>query len=587
MSNATLVLGAGGSISSSTVILNGAGGSVLDASAVGGIALPAGYVLAASGGIGGNVAATNSLITPGTNGTVGTLTCSNNLSLNGVTIPFDLSSSPASGNDQVVVGGALNLSGVNTIQITPLTLLGVGTYKLFVCGSVSGTLGNLSLTGSPGAGFNAVLNVTGTEVDLIVTAVAASTVWRGDGLLNQWDYATANWRSNGIASIYADGAFAVFDDTGSNTPSIDITTPVSPATVTVNASINYTLGSVSGNGKITGIGSLIKTNTGTLTLLTANDYTGGTTIKKGTIQVSDGSTSGATLGNGGVVNNASLVFDQPDSYDFTNVISGTGNLTQTGTGTLSLSGNNTYSGTTLISAGTLQVGDGNTSGALGTNTVTDNAALTFNRADSVVQSGLITGTGTLTVIGGTVAVTASNNLTGATTINSGGTLQLGNGGPTGSVPLNNVTDNGTLAINHSFNETNGVAITGSGGIAKLGNNTLTFTAANTYNGNTAISAGTLKIGAAGTIPSGGGFGNVVLNGGTSSAGTLDLNGFDTTLNGISGTSNSVLGTVVNNSGTALNALIVGAGDASSTLIPFSKLFTTDRRRLPKPATGRW
>ena len=171
MSNATLVLGAGGSIASSTVILNGAGGSVLDASAVGGIALPAGYVLAASGGIGGNVAATNSLITPGTNGTVGTLTCSNNLSLNGVTIPFDLSSSPASGNDQVVVGGALNLSGVNTIQITPLTLLGVGTYKLFVCGSVSGTLGNLSLTGSPGAGFNAVLNVTGTEVDLIVTAV--------------------------------------------------------------------------------------------------------------------------------------------------------------------------------------------------------------------------------------------------------------------------------------------------------------------------------------------------------------------------------------------------------------------------------
>ena len=216
--------------------------------------------------------------------------------------------------------------------------------------------------------------------------------------------------------------------------------------MTVNASINYTLGSVSGNGKITGIGSLIKTNTGTLTLLTANDYTGGTTIKKGTIQVSDGSTSGATLGNGGVVNNASLVFDQPDSYDFTNVISGTGNLTQTGTGTLSLSGNNTYSGTTLISAGTLQVGDGNTSGALGTNTVTDNAALTFNRADSVVQSGLITGTGTLTVIGGTVAVTASNNLTGATTINSGGTLQLGNGGPTGSVLLNNVTDNGTLAI---------------------------------------------------------------------------------------------------------------------------------------------
>ncbi|HZL78297.1 MAG TPA: autotransporter-associated beta strand repeat-containing protein, partial [Candidatus Limnocylindrales bacterium] len=550
ISNGTVVLGTGGSIASSTIILNGAGTSVLDATAVGGIALSSGYVLAASGGVGGNVTAANCLITPGTNGTVGTLTCSNNLSLNGGgTIHFDLSSSPASGNDQIVVGSALNLSGVNTIEISPLSLLGAGTYKLFVCGSVSATLGNLSLTGSPGSGFTAVLSVTGTEVDLVVTAVAAPFVWRGDGSLNQWDYATANWRSNGVASDFTDGAFAVFDNTGSNTPSIDITAPVSPATVTMNSTINYTLGSVGGSGKLTGLGSLTKTNTSTLTILTANDYTGGTTINQGTLRVSDGSTAGATLGNGNVVNKASLVFNQPDNYDFTNVISGTGNLTQLGSSTLTLSGNNTYSGTTLISAGTLQVGDGNTSGALGTNAVMDNAALAFNRSDSVVQSGLITGTGTLTVVGGTVSVTASNDFSGATTINSGGTLQLGNGGATGSVPLNNVTNNGTLAFNHSTSETNGIVITGSGGISKLAGNTLTLTAANNYNGDTAISAGTLKIGAAGTLPSGSGFGNVVLDGGASTAGTLDLNGFDTILNGINGSSNSVLGMVVNNSGT--------------------------------------
>jgi autotransporter-associated beta strand protein len=481
----------------------------------------------------------------------------------GVTVNFDLSSAPASGNDQVLVGGALNLSGLNTIQISPLTLCGVGTYRLFVCGSVSGTGANLQLAGSPGNGLNAALNVTGTEVDLVVTAVAPSFTWHGDGSLNQWDTSTANWLTNGVAAIYGDGDFTLFNNTGSTTPAINITAPVSPASVTVNASVNYTFG---GSGKITGVGSLTKTNTGTLILTTPNDYTGGTTINQGTIQVSDGSTTGATLGNGGVVDNASLVFDEPDGYDFTNVISGKGSLTQAGSGTMTFSGNNTYSGTTTISAGTLQAGDGTTTGTLGTNTVTDNAALAFNpnSASSVVQSGLITGNGTLTVLGGTVAVTAANNYSGTTTINSGGTLQLGNGGATGSVPAANITDNGTLAFDHSVNEANTTAITGSGAVNKLGVNTLTMNAANTYTGNTVISGGTVKIGAAGTIPSGSGFGNVDLDGGASAAGILDLNGFDTILNGINGTNNTVLGMVVNNSGTAINALNVGAGDATTT-----------------------
>lgn len=566
ISNGNLTLSTGASISSSTIILNGSGSSVLDVSAVGGLTLSSGYVLAASGSMNGNVTAANCLITPGTNGTVATLTCSNNLSLNGgVTNHFDLSANPASGNDQIAVGGALNLSGVNTIEINPLIgSLGAGTYKLFSYSSKSGTVANLQLAGSPGSGLNAALNVTGTEVDLVVTSVAAPFVWRGDGSLNQWDYTTANWRSNNVASLFTDGDFAVFDNSGSNTPAIDITDPVSPATVTVNASVNYTFGSVGGTGKITGIASLTKTNTGTLTLLTANDYTGGTTINMGTIQVSDGSASGAMLGYGDVVDNASLVFNQPDNYDFTNVISGTGNLTQQGSGTMTFSGNNTYSGLTTISAGTLQVGDGNTSGTLGTNTVTDNAALAFNRSDSLVQSGLITGSGALTVLAGTVAVTASNNFSGATTINPGGTLQLGNGGTTGSVLASNITDNGTLAFDHSVDKTNVTPITGSGGISKLAGNTLTLTAANNYNGNTSISAGTLKIGAAGTVPSGSGFGNVVLNGGASTAGTLDMNGFDVTVDGITGSSNSVLGQIVNNAGSTTNVLMLGAGDAGGT-----------------------
>jgi autotransporter-associated beta strand protein len=563
ISNGTLVLGAGGSISSSTSLVLATAASTLDAS-VSGLSLPSGYSLSGVGVVTGAVTAASSLINPATNGTVGTLSFSNSLALTGgVTVHFDLSALPASGNDQIVVGGALNLSGLNTIEISPLTSLGEGTYRLFSCDSVSGTTNNLQLVGSLGIGLGASLRVTGTEVDLVVIVTATSFIWNGDGTLNHWDYTTANWRSNGVASLFADNSFVLFDDTGSNTPAIDIAAPVAPAKVTVNASINYTLGSIGGSGKITGIGSLTKTNSGTLTLLTPNDYLGGTVIKQGTVQIGDGSTPGATLGNGDVANNGSLVFNQPDNYDFTNIISGTGNFTQQGSSTLTLSGNNTFKGTTTISTGTLQVGNGSVSGTLGTNTVLNSSSLVFNRSDSVTQTGLITGNGTLTVQAGTLVVTASNSFSGGTTINGGSTLQLGNGGTTGSVPPN-ITDNGTLAFDHSANETNGNVITGSGGISKLGGNTLTLTAANNYNGDTAIPAGTLKVGTAGTIPNGSGFGNIVLDAGASTAGTFDMNGFDVTINGITGTSNSVLGQIVNNNSSVTNVLSVGNGDATTT-----------------------
>src|SRR5262249_8428450 len=133
-----------------------------------------------------------------------------------------------------------------------------------------------------------------------------------------WDYSTANWLSNSVPALFVDGTFVVFDDTGSKSPAVDITAPVSAATVTVNAAGNYTFGSVGGSGKLTGNGGVVKTNSGTLTLLDANDYLGGTFINQGTLQVGNGVASGSALGNGNVVDNASLVFNQPDNYDFTN-----------------------------------------------------------------------------------------------------------------------------------------------------------------------------------------------------------------------------------------------------------------------------
>ena len=52
---------------------------------------------------------------------------------------------------------------------------------------------------------------------------------------------------------------------------------------------------------------------------------------------------------------------------FGGVVSGTGSLTQAGTGTVILTGTNTYSGGTTIAAGTLQVGNGGTTGSIAGN----------------------------------------------------------------------------------------------------------------------------------------------------------------------------------------------------------------------------
>ena len=69
------------------------------------------------------------------------------------------------------------------------------------------------------------------------------------------------------------------------------------------------------------------------------------------------------------------------------VIAGTAGLTQAGPGTLILTGANTYTGTTTISAGTLQIGSGGTTGSV-IGDIVDNAALVFNRTGATTYGGV-------------------------------------------------------------------------------------------------------------------------------------------------------------------------------------------------------
>ncbi|WFU13314.1 autotransporter outer membrane beta-barrel domain-containing protein (plasmid) [Rhizobium sp. CB3090] len=259
-------------------------------------------------------------------------------------------------------------------------------------------------------------------------------------------------------------------------------------------------GLISGSGGVNQIGS------GTTVLTANNSYTGGTTISAGTLQLGNGGTSGAITGD--VTNNGTLVFDRSDTSTFGGLISGSGAVNQIGSGTTVLTANNSYTGDTTIASGTLQLGNGGTSGSI-SGDVTNNGILAFDRSDTYTFAGLISGSGSVSQIGsGTTVLTANNGYTGGTTI-SAGTLQLGNGGVSGSI-IGDVTNNGTLVFDRSDTSTFAGLISGSGAVNQIGSGTTVLTANNGYTGGTTISAGTLQLGNGGV--SGSIIGDVTNNG---------------------------------------------------------------------------
>jgi fibronectin-binding autotransporter adhesin len=182
---------------------------------------------------------------------------------------------------------------------------------------------------------------------------------------------------------------------------------------------------------------------------------------------------------------------------------------------------------------------------------------------------------------GMMVLTGANSYSGSTAIGAG-TLQLGNGGTTGTI--NNTSalvDNGTLAFNHSNNFTFALPITGAGGVNQVGPDALTLSGSSNYIGPTNISAGTLVLSGAlgntavtvagGAVLSGTGTigGSVAVAGGASTVnqgminladgviGTLSLTGAGTTLTLGSGGGNSVID--LDLGGTSTDRIAMGVG----------------------------
>jgi autotransporter-associated beta strand protein len=289
-------------------------------------------------------------------------------------------------------------------------------------------------------------------------------------------------------------------------------------------------GSATWNGPINGAGALTKTGNGTLTLGGSNSHTLGTAISAGTLVVS----SGANLGSGGLyfkggtlrttagINFGQYVFmETPGTVEtngttstFTGGITGAGSLTITGGGALNFSGPSSATGETFVNGSTLIAMPGSipsgavriTSGAYGltssdgtySNTIVLNGAgATFDTgAGNDTISGQIQGTSISLIKAGAATLTlTANNIYGPTTVN-GGTLQIGDGGATGSLGTGSTTlaAGTTLAFNRSNDYTYSPVISGGGSVSKTGDGTLVLSGSpNSYTGKTTVNGGTLQL----------------------------------------------------------------------------------------------
>lgn len=146
-------------------------------------------------------------------------------------------------------------------------------------------------------------------------------------------------------------------------------------------------------------------------------------------------------------------------------LSGTTSVTKLGTGSLTLAnvGENDYTGSTLISGGTVRIGDGATIGGgnLGHGPVQNNAAVILDRPadDHFTVSADIGGTGTINKLGSNIAtLSGSNSFTGVVTI-SEGTLKLGSNSALGSTASGTIVQNGAALDVGDFQAPAGEIIT--------------------------------------------------------------------------------------------------------------------------------
>ncbi|MBZ9738665.1 autotransporter-associated beta strand repeat-containing protein [Mesorhizobium sp. CO1-1-4] len=340
------------------------------------------------------------------------------------------------GSSQLVKtdAGTLVLSGTNSYSGG--TAINGGTVQVSADGNLGNASGGLSLDGGTlhtTASINSAravaLNAGGGTFDTdAATSLALNSIVAGAGALTKEGAGTlilAGANSYQGGTVINDGTIEVSSDANLGSAAGKVTfdggtlhvsgvgfTSARSATLNAGGGAINVDNFVELAGTIGGTGALTAGGPGFLALSGDNTYTGGTTIASGVLQLGNGGTTGSILGD--VVDNGNLGFDRSDLYSFNGLISGSGQLTQAGTGTTVLTADNSYAGSTTVMSGALYI-NGDQSAATG---------------GTAVFAGMLGGNG---VIGGDVDMFPGATLApgdvgttpGTLTIN--GSLQLAGG----------------------------------------------------------------------------------------------------------------------------------------------------------------
>jgi len=242
--------------------------------------------------------------------------------------------------------------------------------------------------------------------------------------------------------------------------------------ITNNSKFIYATSAMQTNsGVISGLGTLVKSGTGILTLSGVNTYTNTTTLNAGEIDLA----SSAPLGTGGVIINGGQLASINAARSLAN------KFTIAGSFTLGGSPNTSPQATTLTGAINLN--------GQATNTITLGNNATFGGA--VTNGGLSVNAGNNTL----TLTNAANTYTGATTITGTGAggLTIATAGTLGGGTYAGlITNNGTFSYNSTAAETLAGAISGAGTLVQNGPGALTLSSLSPNDtGLTMIDAGEL------------------------------------------------------------------------------------------------
>jgi len=503
-------------------------------------------VLAANNGYSGTTSITAGTLQIGNGGTTGSLGTGS--VADGGNLSFNRSDNTTIAN--VITGnGILENLYLGTVHSLTNVAGFTGTYTA-LADEVARTTATFNIptgTNLSGKTFNVIVTATNPDTsfapfpvfNLQNTAYAGTPTLQIDGLVvANGSAAVGGTLTSNNTNITLGGGYlwSLFD--GTTTTYYSTTLGNTNAALTGNATITVAPGlTVTEAGLLSGSGNLSIVQCGyaqctpSTTILTANNtYAGTTTITNGTLQVGNGGASGS-LGVGNVFNNGNLTFNVSSTTTVNGSISGTGNLTQAGTGTAVLAANNSYSGNTTISAGTLQIGNGGIAGSLGTaNNITDNGNLVFDLSGTTTVGGAISGTGNVTQLGSGTTILTGNNSYGGTTTITAGTLQVGNNGTSGTLGTGAVIDNSNLLINRSDTVNLGTIAANTSGITGTGNFTAnvggTFTIDRSINlGGNVAAAGTTGANGTSSSPNATAGGSIIVDASsTISAANITLTG---------------------------------------------------------------